>query len=192
MATIKNKKSLFLTNDNAFKVAKRVYAHQIKNGGNKKFEDIFKIIPHSMASWHKVDKLDSYESLVFNNLEDEIQQINEEFIEEYVGSSHNSTIILNTSKFTANDYGLLDSDQQKPLSFGRQKDIAFDRISRHNRLYAESDFETKSTESISSLRYDMDAVLEEANKPNNSIDYLDTPYYGQNSYIEIGSTNWSS
>jgi hypothetical protein len=168
-----------------------MYQMHVKDGGKMSI-NMFKIqIPDLMQNWRNLNKLDSYESLLYNNIDDELKFINKQFINDYkVMYSAGAEILALTPTDTMmpEDYQKLDirrSDDDFPIisnsSYRNNNKIEADRTSRHIRNYDRDNdgLSGRSMENSNSSRYDMNSIHESIDQPYRQLDYLDTPYYGQ-------------
>lgn len=185
-----SKLNKFLSIENQNELIKKMYQFHIKDGG-KMSVTMFKIqIPELMNHWKRLDSLDCYESLVYSELDDEINYINKLFMNDYkmmYETGAENTTLTPTHIMMPEDYGKLDIARSNKDTLDiswdnyRSNKINIDKTSRHIRNYDRSNegYTGRSIETQIGQKYDMSEFIDNVEKPYQDIDDLDVPYYGQ-------------
>lgn len=193
----KTKKQMFMSTNNQNILIKKIYQRHVEDGGQLTL-DVFNLkIPHLMKSWHKLDSLDSYESLIWQDPDVELLKINEDFERmvwpEFSTGRDYKTIPFNyLAHASAEDMRNLDIPRTCTDINTNNQMYRFDNTiplyqRQPARWYARDNYNGDSGLKYASYEQpdqgnrfgDMSLVAETLDKPYKKVDTLDTPYYGQ-------------
>lgn len=201
--TIPDKVNAFLSDDNRKHVARQFYQRHVNSGGTFTYADFEVQVLGLMKAWPKLSKLNSYESLIYGDMESERHAINEDFIQDNrtawdAGSEYKT--LTATYKLSADDYGLLDVQHNNPVYTSNGHDRYNNTIPMYQSSMNIRHYATQADGMHESLMqdvqgYTMDEVYTTVDKPYSQIDYLAPTYFGPtpiNSDSSTGllDTNW--
>lgn len=192
------KRDLFLSAENQQVLLARFTRLARETGGGDRTVDV----PARMRAWRELARLDSYESLVHNDLAREIVAINERFVSDSRaswdgGREHRS--LVHTDELSVDEFRELDTGapDTSTVQWTTSRFAEFDRrrAAMHTR-HQDDTLGEHALEMNTSARYDMVSVHQAVELPYKTIEYLSLPYYGSvqnvddDSSSNLISTNW--